>query len=165
MPIASLFTKALGVAALGTAAYFWHAAQVDEFEQRLVDEAAAARAQAVEKITAQNAEFRRQLQEAERVAEFEKAALADLVHRIAADKRLLESERAGFAARVAAATQAQLRAYAEVADDHLSGCRGDVERFGVEAAQCASTAWRLRTDIEALTNACNANLGALEAQP
>lgn len=160
-PVASL--AALAAVALG--AYLWHAGQVDAFAEREASAARAESARAAVRIAESRIELQQQLLENERVAQREKTALAGLVARLADDKRLLESERAGFGARIAAATQAELRTYAARVDGDLTRSRNDVERFGVEAAQCASTAWQLRRDITTLTAVCDANLKTLGATP
>lgn len=68
----------------------------------------------------------------------------------AADDRVRQ-QKADFAHRVAAATAASLRDYAQASEDNFERSRKHVERFGLEAAGCARTAEALKANLDALS--------------
>jgi hypothetical protein len=70
----------------------------------------------------------------------------------AAGQRLREQERE-FANRLATASAASLRRYAQAADRDFEGCIGHVERFAAEAASCSGTAHTLKGNLDAITTA------------
>lgn len=156
-------TRLVFVIALVAALAWWHGRAVDRHDEQMIADARRASAVAAARMTDNNLALQAQMTENARVHDAEKTALVDLVARLDADQRLLASEHAGFRARLAAATAAELRAYAAQSDDHLGRSRKDLERFGVEAAQCSSIAWQLKSDLDAAVATCNANVRALSA--
>ena len=149
------------VLALVAALAWWHGRAVDRHDRQIADEARRASATAAARVTDNHLALQAQTKETARVHAAEKTALVDLIARLDADRRLLAGELADFRTRLAAATAAELRAYAAQSDDHLGRSRKDLERFGVEAAQCASVAWQLKSDLDAVVATCNANVRTL----
>ena len=67
-----------------------------------------------------------------------------------ADSKLRDQAR-DFERRIATASADSLRRYAAAADGNLERCIGDVERFATEAASCASGAYALKRNLDAIT--------------
>ncbi|MDP2262682.1 MAG: hypothetical protein Q8K24_05935 [Hydrogenophaga sp.] len=135
---------AMVAALLGGAA--WHDRQVEAFRAEVLS---AGHDDSVRLLGRGNAALTQKLQESDRARTADKQKLVDLERRLAAAKRMRASEHADFVARAAAATEAELRAYAQVCDGIVGESRSLVERFGREAIACAIDAEQLERDVAA----------------
>lgn len=77
--------------------------------------------------------------------------LATLRERLHASDERMRAQKADFERRIKTASADSLRKYAEASDRNLEGCRGHVERFGLEAANCARSAEALKTNLDTIT--------------
>lgn len=77
--------------------------------------------------------------------------ITSLTERLRASDQRLQTQRADFERRLKTASAESLRKYAEATERNFDGCRGHVERFGLEAANCARSAEALKNNLDAIT--------------
>lgn len=150
--IASLVKTGVGVAVI-VGAYFWHSDAVSDHDKALLADIKMQRDRDAIRAVDIQIELKTRFEGNANVEATELARLRDLNARLADANRVLDDDAKTFGARVQAATEAQLRAYAQEADRNLSGSRKDVERFGREATECSAKAWRIKSDVEAIYDA------------
>lgn len=152
-PGAQLLTQTLIVGGLIAGGYFWHRGQIADHDAAVLSEIKAQRNRDAIRAVETQIDLMARFDRSANDEAAELANLRDLNARLSDANRVLDDDAKTFGARVQAATEAQLRAYAEETDRNLSRSRKDVERFGREAIECSAKAWRIKSDVDAVYDA------------
>lgn len=141
---------AVGAAVVVGAAYSYRTSLIQQGYDQAIAQVREAETDRLRELLKENARLVGVVKGLDDVAKKQKQDIADFRARQRVDAKRLRDQEAEHQRRLAAASAEAASRYAAHLDGNLDRCRGDVERFSAEAAECSVTAWKLKNYVDAL---------------